>query len=78
MAFNDKKDQLCMNCGAVMFNNVQLDAEGHVAVNTFDEIELRKLKTICNSMPRCGAKNCVELETGSHGLPLVRFTQVKS
>ena len=33
-------DQLCMNCGVVMFERVRLDAAGHMAVNTLTQVEL--------------------------------------
>ena len=79
MAFNDKKDQPCLNCGAVMFSNAQLDAAGHMAVNTLTQIELQEVgDDLYFKCPKCSAKNCVELETGSSGLPLLRFTHVKT
>ena len=79
MSFNDKKDQPCLNCGAVMFSNALLDAAGHMAVNTLTQIELQEVgDDLYFKCPKCRAKNCVELETGSSGLPLLRFTHVKT
>lgn len=78
MAINENKDQPCMNCGAVMFSNARLDAAGHMSVNTLTQIELQDVEgELYFKCQKCGAKNCVELETGSNGLPRITFTHVK-
>jgi predicted nucleic-acid-binding Zn-ribbon protein len=79
MANDDNKDQPCMKCGAVLFSNARLDAAGHIAVNTLTQIELQQVEDdLYFKCPRCGAKNCVELETAPNGLPQLRFTHVKA
>ena len=78
MDFNDKKDQPCLNCGAVMLRNAQLDTGGHISVNTLTQIELQQVEDdLYVKCQKCGAKNCVELVTGANGLPQLRFTHVK-
>jgi hypothetical protein len=78
MSFDDTRDQPCMNCGAAMLSNARFDADGHLAVNTLTQIELQQAdEDVYFKCQRCGAKNCVELETGANGLPHLRLTQVK-
>ena len=78
MLNDDNEDQPCLNCGAVMFKNARLDPAGHMSVNTLTQIELQKVDDeMYFKCPKCGAKNFVELETGSTGLPQLRFTHAK-
>ena len=78
MANEGNEDQPCLKCGAVLFRQARLDAAGHMAVNTLTQIELQQVEDeLYFKCPRCGAKNCVELETAPSGLPQLRFTHVK-
>ncbi len=78
MAREDNPDQPCMNCGAVMFPKARIDAAGHMAVNTLTQVELQQVGgDLYFKCPTCGAKNCVEQDTGSEGIPQLRFTHVK-
>jgi DNA-directed RNA polymerase subunit RPC12/RpoP len=77
MAFNDKKDQPCLNCGAVILINAQLDEAGHIAFDTLTQIELQEVEgDLYIKCQKCGAKNCAELEAIPNGLPQLRLTHV--
>ena len=79
MDVDNNKDQLCLNCGAVLFRNARLDAAGHMSVNTLTQIELQEVEEeMYFKCQKCGAKNCVELVTSANGLPQLRFTHIKT
>ena len=72
-----KTDQRCLACGAVMFPKV-LDAEGHLAMNTTTHAALQDDgEDLYYACPACHAKNVVEVETGWKGLPALKFMRVK-
>ena len=78
MDADNNKDQPCLNCGAVLLSNARLDAAGHIALNTLSQIELQEVEDEHYfKCQKCGAKNCVELETGPNGLPQLRITHLK-
>ena len=78
MDFDNKKDQPCLNCGAVMFRNARLDPAGHMSVNTMTQIEIQEVgDELYFKCQKCGAKNFVELVTGSNGSPRLKFTHLK-
>ena len=71
-------DQHCMKCGAVMFEKVRLDAEGHMAVNTATQAEMDQDEDdLYFRCQKCGAKNMVEMDLSPTGLPQLRFTRLK-
>ncbi len=75
---NEKKDQPCLGCGAVMISKVQLDEAGHLSVNTLTQLEFQAVEgEMYLKCPKCAAKNFVDLDTGVDGLPQVKFTHVK-
>jgi hypothetical protein len=75
---NGKKDQPCLNCGAVLLAKAQLDEAGHISVNTLTQVELQEVEVdLYIKCQKCGADNCVELVTGANGLPQLRVTHVK-
>ena len=77
MSFDGTRDQPCMNCGAAMLSNARFDEDGQLAVNTLTQIELQQADDMMYfKCQTCDAKNCVELETGSNGLPHLRLTHV--
>ena len=79
MEIEHDQDQLCMNCGAVIFRKARLDAQGHMAISTASQIELQQVGgDLYFKCPACNAKNCVAMETSPEGLPQLRFTHVKT
>ena len=78
MLFNYyKKDQPCLNCGAVLLSKARLDEASHPSVNNLPQIELQQVEDeLYIKCQKCGAKNCVELDTGPDGLPLLRITHL--
>jgi hypothetical protein len=74
---NGKKDQPCLNCGAVLFSNA-LDEAGHMSVNTLRKFVFKEdgddMYIECQ---KCGAKNRAELVTGPDGSPRVRITHLR-
>ena len=72
-----KKDQPCLNCGAVLISKAQLDAAGHMSVNTLTQLEFRATDgEMYLKCPKCAARNFVDLDTGEDGLPQVKVTHV--
>ena len=78
MFTDGNKDQPCMSCGAVLFSNARLNGSGHISVNTLTQIQLQQVDDdLYFKCQKCDAKNFVELETGSNGLPQLKLTHVE-
>jgi hypothetical protein len=74
---DDKKDQPCLKCGAVLLSNA-LDEAGHMSVTTLTRFEFKEeADDLYLKCEKCGAKNCVQLVTGPTGLPRVRISHLR-
>ena len=75
MTNEDRVDQECLLCSAVMFKKVRLDPVGHMSINTVTQAQLfQEEDELYFKCPNCGAKNYVDMETNTAGLPQLRFT----
>jgi DNA-directed RNA polymerase subunit RPC12/RpoP len=74
---NGKKDQPCLNCGAVLLSTA-LDEAGHISANTLTKFVFEEVTDdLYIKCQKCGAKNCAELVTGPDGSPRVRINHVR-
>ena len=75
MVPNEKKDQPCLSCGAVLISKVQIDVAGHLSLNTLTQLQFQAVEgEMYLKCPKCTARNFVDLDTGEDGLPQVKFT----
>jgi len=68
----------CLNCGGTLFDLVQLDDKGHMAMNGENPLDIQSDGVDrFFKCPDCGAKNVVTMTTSSEGVSQLQVSHIK-